>query len=202
MLHRLRRAKQIARSGKCGTATLDRGLADNLSHLQATASRDEGGGLCPRMHVIAVRGSLGRCRPWGAPHPPSLTGSSVGWVSPIDIVRLLLVRRCPKPFHHQASIRHSTILSAVVPGFGELVAEQGLPRPTIARPILPIGLRTALLAGVSIVYQAGPTLVSELKRQTLGAHYTVRCHRRRHVGFEKLSAAAGELRLRGIGSHD
>lgn len=102
----------------------------------------------------------------------SLTGPSVGRMSPIDIVRLLLIRRCPKPSRHQASIRHSTILGAVVPGFDELVAEQGLPRPTIARPILPIGLRMALLAGVSIVYQAGPTYVSELKRQTLGAHYT------------------------------
>ncbi|WP_292519448.1 hypothetical protein [Mesorhizobium sp.] len=30
----------------------------------------------------------------------------------------------------------------------------------------------ALLAGISIVYEAGPTLVSELKRQTLGRHYT------------------------------
>ncbi len=49
---------------------------------------------------------------------------------------------------------------------------QRLPRPTIARPILPIGLRMALLAGISIVYQEGPTLLSELKRQTLGAHYT------------------------------
>ncbi|TIW75609.1 MAG: hypothetical protein E5V58_00370 [Mesorhizobium sp.] len=103
----------------------------------------------------------------------SLRGAaSVGWVSAIDIVRLLLIRRCPKPFHHQASIRHSTILGAVVPGFDELVAEQGLPRPTIARPILPIGLRMALLAGISMVYQAGPALVSELKRQTLGPHYT------------------------------
>lgn len=102
----------------------------------------------------------------------SLTGPSVGRVSPIDIVRLLLIRRCPKPSRHQASIGHCTVLGAVVPGFDELVAEQGLPRPTIARPILPIGLRMALLAGVSIVYQAGPALVSELKRQTLGAYYT------------------------------
>lgn len=102
----------------------------------------------------------------------SLGGASAGGISPIDIARLLLIRRCAKPSRHQASIRHSTILGAVVQGFDELVVEQGLPRPTIARPILPIGLRMALLAGISIVYQAGPTLVSELKRQTLGAHYT------------------------------
>ncbi|TIP72023.1 MAG: hypothetical protein E5X53_26910 [Mesorhizobium sp.] len=102
----------------------------------------------------------------------SLRGASVGGVSPIDIARLLLIRRCPKRSRHQASIRQSTILGAVVQGFDELVAEQGLPRPTIARPILPIGLRMALLAGISIVYEAGPTLVSELKRQTLGRHYT------------------------------
>lgn len=101
-----------------------------------------------------------------------LRGAYVDWVSPIDIARLLLIRRRPKPFRHQASIRHSTILGAVVPGFDELVAEQRLPRPTIARPILPFGLRMALLAGISIVHQAGPTLVSELKRQTLGPHYT------------------------------
>lgn len=59
MLHRLLRAKQIARSCNCGTAKLDRGLADNLSRWQTTAARDEGGGSCRRKHVIAVRGSLG-----------------------------------------------------------------------------------------------------------------------------------------------
>ncbi|KQZ21663.1 MULTISPECIES: TniQ family protein [Mesorhizobium] len=102
----------------------------------------------------------------------ALRGSAAGWASPIDIVRLLLVRRCPKPFRHEVSIDHSTVLGAVVQGFDERVAEQGLPRPTIARPILPIGLRIALLAGISIVYQEGPKLVAELQHQTLGAHYT------------------------------
>lgn len=57
----------------------------------------------------------------------SLTGASVGWVSPIDIVRLLLIRRCPKPVRHHPSIGRCTILGAVVPGFDELVAEQRLP---------------------------------------------------------------------------
>lgn len=33
----------------------------------------------------------------------SLGGASVGGVSPIDIARLLLIRRCPKPSRHQAS---------------------------------------------------------------------------------------------------
>ncbi|WP_430691608.1 TniQ family protein [Mesorhizobium vachelliae] len=47
MLHRLLRAIQIARSCNCGTAKLDRGLADNLSRLQTTAGRDEGGGHLP-----------------------------------------------------------------------------------------------------------------------------------------------------------
>lgn len=102
----------------------------------------------------------------------ALRGSAAGWASPIDIARLLLVRRCPKPFRHGPSIDHSTILGAVVQGFDECMAQQGFPRPTIARPILPIGLRIALLAGVSIVYQEGPKLVSELQRQTLGAYYT------------------------------
>ncbi|QKC86883.1 TniQ family protein [Mesorhizobium sp. NZP2077] len=102
----------------------------------------------------------------------SLREASAGRISPIDIARLLLIRRCPKPFRHDALIDHSTILGAVVQGFDELVAEQGLPRPTIARPILPIALRIALLAGISIVHREGPALVSELKRQTLGAHYT------------------------------
>lgn len=86
-------------------------------------------------------------------------------------------------------------------GFDELGAEQGLSRPTIARPILPIGLRMALLAGISVVYQAGPTLVTQAPNTWRPLH-AIRCNRRRHVGLEKLSAAAGELRLRGIDSHD
>lgn len=102
----------------------------------------------------------------------ALRGSAVGWASPIDIVRLLLVRRCPKPFNHEVSIDHSTILGAVVQGFDECVAQQGFPRPTIARPILPVGLRIALLAGISIIHQEGPKLISELQNGTLGAHYT------------------------------
>ncbi|WP_210250684.1 aldehyde dehydrogenase family protein [Mesorhizobium sp. SARCC-RB16n] len=101
----------------------------------------------------------------------ALRGSAAGWASRIDIVRLLLVRRCPKPFNHEVSIDHSTILGAVVQGFDECVAEQGFPRSTIARPILPVGLRIALLAGTSIIHQEGPKLVSELQHQTLGAHY-------------------------------
>ncbi len=101
-----------------------------------------------------------------------LNGATAGWASPIDIARLLLVRRCPKPFRHDLSIDHSTILGAVVQGFDEHVAEQRLPRPTIASPILPIGLRIALLAGISIVHQEGPTSISKLKSQTLGEHNT------------------------------
>jgi len=101
-----------------------------------------------------------------------LNGATAGWASPIDIARLLLIRRCSKPFRDDLLIDHSTILGAVVQGFDEHVAEQRLPRPTIAGPILPIGLRIALLAGISIVYQEGPTLIPKLKSQTLGAHNT------------------------------
>ncbi|RWX60922.1 hypothetical protein EN780_30775 [Mesorhizobium sp. M4B.F.Ca.ET.089.01.1.1] len=56
--------------------SLDRGLADNLSRLQTTSARDEGGGICRRKHVIAVRGSLGKCRPWRGAHR-SVAGGSI-----------------------------------------------------------------------------------------------------------------------------
>lgn len=100
----------------------------------------------------------------------ALTGTTVGWTSAIDIVRLLLVRRNGKPFQNEEWIECGALLGAVVPGFNELASERGLPIPTIDRPILPLPFRIALLAGVSIVERAGPEIVPELQRRTIGAN--------------------------------
>jgi len=83
---------------------------------------------------------------------------------------LLLVRRNGKPFQNEEWIECGAVLGAVVPGFNELANERGLPIPTIDRPILPLPFRIALLAGVSIVERAGPEIVPELQRRTIGAN--------------------------------
>jgi hypothetical protein len=102
----------------------------------------------------------------------ALTGTTVGWTSAIDIVRLLLVRRNGKPFQNEEWTECGAVLGAVVPGFNELALanERGLPIPTIDRPILPLPFRIALLAGVSIVERAGPEIVLEPQRRTIGAN--------------------------------
>ncbi|TGS85044.1 hypothetical protein EN817_23305 [Mesorhizobium sp. M3A.F.Ca.ET.174.01.1.1] len=75
-------------------------------------------------------------------------------------------------------MRDSTILGDVVPGFGELVGCLNL---------------LSGRSGVRLRTQAP---------NAWGSLCAVRCNQRRHIGFEKLSAAAGELRLRSIESHD
>ncbi len=94
------------------------------------------------------------------------------WASPIDLLRLLLIRRDPKQIDPERWIEPPKVLDLVIPGFDRLiVAATGTSIPPADRPILPLSLRPALLAGIAIVERSGPKIIAELHGRTIGAYY-------------------------------
>ena len=93
------------------------------------------------------------------------------WASPIDLLRLLLIRRDPKPIDPERWIETPKVLDLVIPGFDRLVAATGTSIPPADRPILPLLLRPALLAGIAIVERLGPKIIAELHGRTIGAYH-------------------------------
>jgi hypothetical protein len=92
------------------------------------------------------------------------------WASPVDIARLLLMRRVPKPPPDEAEFWRFRVLGAIVPEFDDLVAVKPASLPTSGTPILPLHLRPALLAGVAIVDRAGPGILPMLHSHTMGGN--------------------------------
>ncbi len=78
------------------------------------------------------------------------------WASPVNIARLLLMRRIPKPFPSEEEMWRFRVLGAIVPELDNLVTNEPEGLPTSGTLILPLLLRPALLAGVAIVDRAGP----------------------------------------------
>ncbi len=52
-----------------------------------------------------------------------------------------------------------------------LVAATGTSIPPADRPILPLSLRPALLAGIAIAERSGPKIITELHGRTIGAYH-------------------------------
>lgn len=92
------------------------------------------------------------------------------WASPVDIARLLLMRRVPKPPPNEAEFWRFRVLGAIIPEFDDLVAAKPASLPTSGTLILPLHLRPALLAGVAIVDRAGPGMLPMLQRHTMGGN--------------------------------
>jgi hypothetical protein len=92
------------------------------------------------------------------------------WASPVDIARLLLMRRVPKPPPDEAEFWRFRVLGAIIPEFDDLVAAKLASLPTSGTPILPLHLRPALLAGVAIVDRAGPGMLPMLQSHTMGGN--------------------------------
>jgi TniQ protein len=90
------------------------------------------------------------------------------WASPVDIARLLLMRRIPKPFPSEEELWCFRVLGAIVPELDDLVTTEREKLPTSGTPILPLRLRPALLAGVAIVDRAGPGMLRMLQSHTMG----------------------------------
>lgn len=96
------------------------------------------------------------------------------WASPIDIARLLLMRRNPKTIRPEKRNSSQRILGVVLPELETVIANSQLSLPSPEKPILPLNLRPALLAGIAIVERAGPAILDMLHAHTLGenrAHF-------------------------------
>lgn len=93
------------------------------------------------------------------------------WASPTEIARLLLMRRDPRT----ASLENATrfkILGVVIPEIDPLVAENKICLPSAKKPILPLHVRPALMAGVAIVERHGPDMLAMLWSKTIGQNHT------------------------------
>ncbi|MES0037504.1 hypothetical protein NKJ74_19830 [Mesorhizobium sp. M0046] len=80
------------------------------------------------------------------------------------------MRRIPIPIPREDDLWRFRVLGAVFPDFDHVIAEQQENLPTPAKPILPLHLRPALLAGVAIVERT-------IKCQATGATPVVPCTR-------------------------
>jgi len=90
------------------------------------------------------------------------------WTSPTEIARLLLMRRIPRPIPCEHDLWRFRVLGAIIPDLDHIVAEQQEKLPTPAKPIAPLHLRPALLAGVAIVERAGPEMLRMLRGHMMG----------------------------------
>lgn len=111
------------------------------------------------------------------------------WTSPTEIARLLLMRRIIFPVPREHELCLFRVLGAIIPDLDHVVAAEQANLSTPARPILPLRLRAALLAGVAIVERAGPEMLRMLSGHMVGDNMT-----RFSDAAEKLIAYAGEHR--------
>jgi len=88
------------------------------------------------------------------------------WASPIDLLRLLLIRRENRSIP-SIGLRRQRVLDLVVPGMYRLTAANGATTPPANKPMLPLSLRPTLLAGVAIVEGSGPKIIAELHGRTI-----------------------------------
>ncbi len=119
-----------------------------------------------------------RSRPFDQYHAAALRGEKLlegdaergiqTWTSPLELARLLLMRRVPWPFPGDAELWRYRVLGVIVPDFDSVIAKEGSFSPSPKHPILPLHIRPALLAGVAIVEQAGPEMLQMLQAHTFG----------------------------------
>lgn len=114
------------------------------------------------------------------------------WTSPVEIARLLLMRRVIWPFPREHELWRYRVLGAIIPDLDDIVAAEQEDLPTPAKPILPLQLRPALLAGVAIVERAGPEMLRMLRKHMMGDNKV-----RFSDAAENMIAQAGELRASG-----
>ena len=90
------------------------------------------------------------------------------WTSPLELARLLLMRRVPWPFPRDAELWRYRVLGTVIPDLDDVIAREGSFPPSPKHPILPLHIRPALLAGVAIAERAGPEMLKMLQGHTFG----------------------------------
>ncbi len=90
------------------------------------------------------------------------------WASPVEIARLLLMRRRPSVLDANTRFERFRVLGALIPELDDVIAEMRVALPSPASPILPLHLRPALLAGVAIVERSGPAMIEMLQSRLIG----------------------------------
>ena len=111
------------------------------------------------------------------------------WTSPIEIARLLLMRRIVFPVPSEQQLYLFRVIGVIIPDLDRVLVASRTDLPTPARPIMPLQLRAALLAGVAMVECAGPEMLRMLRRHMVGDNMT-----RFSDATEKLIAQAGKHR--------
>ena len=119
-----------------------------------------------------------RSRPFHQYHAAALHGEKLidddadrsihTWASPLQLTRLLLMRRVPWTFPSDAELWRFRVLGAVIPDLDDVIAGEGSFSPSPKHPILQLHVRPALLAGVAIVERAGPEMLQMLQAHTFG----------------------------------
>jgi hypothetical protein len=102
----------------------------------------------------------------------AIIDNSWPWASPTHILRLLLVRRSCKSVDLSKGIDKGCTVNLVVPSFDETVCRLNLGPLRSRSLVLPISIRPALLAAVSIVVDRGPEAIDPLAEATIGGYRT------------------------------
>lgn len=90
------------------------------------------------------------------------------WLPPLEIARLLLMRRIPWPPPRNGDLWRYRLLGAIVPNFDDLLTKETAFPFSPKHPILPLHIRPALLAGVAIIDRAGPPMLKMLQGHMMG----------------------------------
>lgn len=94
------------------------------------------------------------------------------WFPPLEIARLLLMRRVPFPPPPGDDLWRYRLLGAIVPDLDAILATRTSFPFSPKHPILPLNIRPALLAGVAIIDRAGPAMMKMLQRHMMGENKT------------------------------
>lgn len=93
------------------------------------------------------------------------------WASPIHVMRMLLLLRPVKGSEARAGIHQGRAASVIIPGFDETLHRHGIKIPKTTRRIVPMCIRSALIAAVSIVVDKGPSALVQLSEASMGVNH-------------------------------
>jgi hypothetical protein len=102
------------------------------------------------------------------------------------------MRRVIWPLPREHELWRYRVLGAIIPDLDHVVAAEQENLPTPAKPILPLQLRPALLAGVAIVERTGPEMLRMLRGHMMDDNMV-----RFTNAAENMIARAGKLRASG-----
>lgn len=114
-----------------------------------------------------------RCHPFDQYHAAALRAEKLldddaergieSWTSPLELARLLLMRRVPWPLPRDAELWRYRALGVVIPDLDDVLAREKSFPPSPKHPTVLLRIRRALLAGVAIVERAGLEMLQMLQ---------------------------------------